>query len=349
MESTPSNVNWRDFAKLKENGTNMLSSLQAVACGADSVQYFQWRKSRGGPEKFHGAVIDHNGNSNTRVFSEVSKLGQKLLEIKNSFNSDIESDIAIIFDCENKWAMENAQGFGRENRAYQEECLRHYKEIMRYGKNIDIIDSEQDFSKYKIIIAPMLYMIKNNVSVNIKRFIENGGVFIATYMLGYVNENDLCYLEGFPGGGLKDVFGICNEEIDALYPQQKLKLSYKTKEYEAIDYVENIHNFDAETIAEFHNLFGNSSPAVTVKKVGKGKAYYIAFRDENFLTDFYEEILNDELLPYGIFHRTRKKEDKYYHFFQNYTDEVIEFDYNKNQKFHVLLDPKETKVLSFDS
>jgi hypothetical protein len=36
---------------------HLLSSLQAVAHGSDSVQYFQWRKGRGGSEKLHGAVI----------------------------------------------------------------------------------------------------------------------------------------------------------------------------------------------------------------------------------------------------------------------------------------------------
>ncbi len=41
----------------------MASSMQAVAHGANSVQYFQFRKSRGSTEKFHGAVVDHYGGS----------------------------------------------------------------------------------------------------------------------------------------------------------------------------------------------------------------------------------------------------------------------------------------------
>ena len=47
MESTPSLVNWHEYNKLKRPGMNELSSLQAVAHGADSVHYFQWTKSRG--------------------------------------------------------------------------------------------------------------------------------------------------------------------------------------------------------------------------------------------------------------------------------------------------------------
>ena len=67
MESTPSMTNWMPVAKLKRPGMHALSSLQAVAHGSDTVQYFQWRKSRGSSEKLHGAVVDHSGRDDTRV------------------------------------------------------------------------------------------------------------------------------------------------------------------------------------------------------------------------------------------------------------------------------------------
>ena len=60
---------------------HILSSLQAVAHGADSVQYFQWRKSRGSVEKFHGAIIDHVGHLDTRVGREVTALGEMLSQL----------------------------------------------------------------------------------------------------------------------------------------------------------------------------------------------------------------------------------------------------------------------------
>jgi len=59
MESVPSIATRGCIKKMKKPGMHLLSSLQAVAHGSDTVQYFQWRKSRGGVEKFHGAVVDH--------------------------------------------------------------------------------------------------------------------------------------------------------------------------------------------------------------------------------------------------------------------------------------------------
>ena len=81
MESTPSATNWQLTSKLKKPGMHILSSLQAVAHGADSVQYFQWRKSRGSVEKFHGAIIDHVGHLDTRVGREVTALGEMLSQL----------------------------------------------------------------------------------------------------------------------------------------------------------------------------------------------------------------------------------------------------------------------------
>ena len=52
-----------------------LSSIQAVAHGADTVQYFQWRKGEE-EQKFHGAVVGHVGHEHTRVFRDVTQVGR---------------------------------------------------------------------------------------------------------------------------------------------------------------------------------------------------------------------------------------------------------------------------------
>lgn len=101
MESTPSIVNWKPVNTQKRPGLHELSSLQAVACGSNSVQYFQWRKSRGSSEKFHGAVVDHRNGSNTRVFREVSALGQRMEQISDAvYPTCNRPEAAIVFDWE---------------------------------------------------------------------------------------------------------------------------------------------------------------------------------------------------------------------------------------------------------
>ena len=47
MESAPSTANWWPVSKLKKPGMHRMASLQAVAHGSNSVQYFQFPEEPG--------------------------------------------------------------------------------------------------------------------------------------------------------------------------------------------------------------------------------------------------------------------------------------------------------------
>ncbi|MBO4733362.1 MAG: beta-galactosidase, partial [Clostridia bacterium] len=104
MESTPSLVNWLEYNNLKRPGMHALSSLQAIAHGSDSVQYFQFRKSRGCSEKFHGAVVDHCGHEHTRVFGDVKALGARLKGLDEIVGTKPKCEVAVFHSIENMWA-----------------------------------------------------------------------------------------------------------------------------------------------------------------------------------------------------------------------------------------------------
>lgn len=70
--------------------------MQAIAHGGEGALYFQIRQSRGASEKFHGAVIDHYGGKDTRVFKEVAKTGQALAQISELTGSRVVSKAAIL-------------------------------------------------------------------------------------------------------------------------------------------------------------------------------------------------------------------------------------------------------------
>ena len=230
MESTPSMTNWQNVAKLKKPGMHMLSSMQAVAHGSNSVQYFQWGKSRGASEKFHGAVIDHYGKSDTRVFREVSELGQRLEGLTPLTKTCNQAQVAILFDWENRWAIDDMQGPRNIGMHYKETVQQHYKAFWKMGIPTDFVDMSCDISKYKVLVAPMMYLLRNGFEQKIKAFVEAGGTLITTYWSGIVNETDLCYLEGTPHG-LMDVLGIRSEEIDGLFDGETNSASATTSSW----------------------------------------------------------------------------------------------------------------------
>lgn len=336
MESTPSMTNWQKVAKLKRPGMHLLSSIQAVAHGSDTVQYFQWRKSRGCSEKFHGAVVDHCGHENTRVFRDVAEVGKVLEKLDKVVGTTVRPEVAIIYDWGNRWAMEDAQAIRRDKVNYQFTCEQHYKTFWQQGIPVDVINMDCDFSKYKLLIAPMLYMVRPGVAERIEEFVASGGTFVTTYWSGIVDENDLCFLGGFPGP-LRKVTGIWSEEIDALYdhdvnfvvPVSGNPLNLN-KEYKAIELCDLIHAETAEVLATYKCDFYEGRPALTVNKFGDGKAYYIAFRsDFDFLSDFYKQLIKDlniskvldTELPEGVTAQKRSDGENDYIFIMNFSPE----------------------------
>ena len=294
MESTPSIVNWHEVNKIPKPFRQEQASIQAVAHGADSIQYFQWRKSRGGHEKFHGAVDDHCGHENTRVFREVSHLGSVLQKLDGVVGKRNNGKVAIIGDWQNKWATEVFCGYNNNERDYWAECVKWYKPFWEKGIAVDVIPMDADYKKYDLIIAPFLYMLKDGTIDRIEKYVRNGGIFVAGYLTGIVDKDDLCFLGGFPADKLKEVFGLWCEETDSLPDGFTNTVSFNGKEYSAINFCDILHTSTAKTLGTYKNDFYADTPAVTVNNYGNGKAYYAAFSaKDDFFKDFIERITQD--------------------------------------------------------
>ena len=338
MESCPTATSWQPVSKLKKPGMNHLSSLQAIAHGSDSVLYFQLRQSRGSTEKFHGAVIDHNGGDDTRAFQEIIRIGDTLESIKELAGSKVRSDVGIIFDWENMWAMEDSDGPRNAGMYYKESVLKSYTAFRKLGLNVDVIDMEQEFSDYTIMVLPMLYMFRAGVEDKIRTFVEQGGTLIMTYWSGVVDENDLCFLNGTPHG-VMDVMGVRRLEIDGLYdheyntasPTENNMLSLQ-KTYTCQHLCEIIEAKTAVPLMVYGKDFYKDTPVVTHNSYGEGEAYYIASdMEQDFYSDFYREIMERSGLVHiyqdvkeGIEITSRWKGQEEYIFVQNYNREETE-------------------------
>jgi len=332
MESSPSATNWRPVAKLHRPKVHMLQAMQAVAHGSDTVQYFQYRKSRGSCEKFHGAVIDHEGSENTRVFRDVADVGKRLAGMDAIVGTATPAETAIVNDYQNRWALDDVKGFLQDKTNYLGTVIEHYEAFWKQGIPVDIIDSSLivkpgNLDKYRLLVAPMLYMLRPGVAEAIDAFVKRGGTLVATYICGQVNESDLTFLGGFPGS-LRETLGIWCEEVDALYPEDRNAIVWKGKRYEALGICELIHAESAEAIGTYGDDFYAGQPALTVNKRGNGKAYFIAARTgPDFLYDFYRFVANDASikraldaeLPAGVTAQIRSDGEKDFIFLLNFT------------------------------
>lgn len=289
MEQTPSVTNWQPYNKLKRPGEMRLQSYQAAAHGADAIQFFQIRRSIGACEKFHGAVIDHAGRDDTRVFREVQMLGSELETLKNTFlEARTPSQTAIVFDWDNWWAVEYSAGPSIHMK-YLDAVKDYYTAAFHQNIPIDFISTEDDLNQYKVVIAPLLYMTKTGYDEKIRTFVRQGGTFITTYFSGIVEEHDLVIGGGYPGN-LKDILGIWVEENDALPEGEKNSFSYKGVQYPAEILCDLMHLEGAEAISTYEKDFYKDTPVITRNRFGDGIAYYVGTKSNS---EFYGTFLGE--------------------------------------------------------
>jgi len=300
MECSPGVQNWKPVNKLKRPGLHRLEALQCLAHGGDTVQYFQWRKGRGGCEKFHGAVVDHYPTEQTRVFREVAELGKDLAALDGLVGTTTPADVAILYDWENRWAIDQTAGPRNEQKDYQPTCVAHYRPFWSAGVACDVVNEDSDFSAYKLLIAPMLYMLRPGVAERITDFVRQGGIFVTTYLSGIANESDLCFQNGFPGP-LRRLLGIWAEETDTLYDHEAVKIvavpgntAGLSGSYCARIFCDLLHAEGAEVLATYESEFYKNTAAVTANAFGKGRAFYVASRNEpRFQADFYRHLIDN--------------------------------------------------------
>ncbi|GIP01005.1 beta-galactosidase [Paenibacillus lautus] len=333
MEQTPSVQNWQPYNSAKRPGVMRLWSYQAVAHGADTVMFFQLRRSIGACEKYHGAVIEHVGHEYTRVFRECAELGKELQQLGDRI-LDARSDakVAIIYDWENRWGIDLSSG-PTVALNYVNEVHKYYDALHQLHIQTDMISVGEDFRKYDVVIAPVMYMAKQGFAERVEAFVSQGGTFVTTFFSGIVNEHDLVTLGGYPGE-LRKVMGIWAEEIDAMLPGQQNQMVMRGPKgklkgtYDCGILCDVIHAEGAEVVAEYGSDYYQGTPSLTVNSFGQGKAWYVATSPESkFLKDLMQTICNDHGIepvlkaPEGVEVTKRVKEDMEFTFVLNHMPE----------------------------
>lgn len=330
MEQTPSQQNWQPYNALKRPGHMRAQSYQTMAHGADTIQFFQLRRSAGGCEKFHGAVIAHAGTENTRVFREVKQLGEELEGLSAYIpGTKNTADVGLIFDWDNYWALEYTSGPSADL-TYVDQIHQYYKYFYDRNIAVNMIPFDADFDRYKIIVAPVLYMVKEGMKEALERFVDNGGVLVTTFMSGIVDQSDNVYLGGYPGP-LRDLAGIWVEEIDALAPEQSNEVCFADGTKAGCRLLcEIMHLEKAESLGKYGKDFYAESPAVAKNHFGKGITYYIGTNmDESGIEKILGMAVDDaEVKPViseaeGLEVTCRIGENGRYYFIMNFKDEEL--------------------------
>lgn len=297
MECSPSSSNWYPYMALKPPGGHLFEAMQAVGHGSDSVMYFQWRQGRGGQEQFHGAVIEAGQGRSSRVFRDVAEVGRVLEALSDVAGSRAPAEVALVYDWEAAWALDAASGPVQGSKGYFDTCLDFYVPLWEAGISVDVVNQDVDLGGYRLVLAPMLYLLKPGVVERLKAFVEQGGTLVASYLTAWVDERGLIPENG-PFAALSELFGIRFEELDALYPGRHPRIVLPRGimaglegSYEVKDFAEQVQSIDAEVLGVYAKTWYEGRPAMTKKRHGDGAAYYLGARlGADFNGPFFEAL-----------------------------------------------------------
>ena len=199
-----------------------------------------------------------------------------------------------------------------------------------YERNIsvDMIPVDADFSQYKMVVAPVLYMVKEGMKEALESFVKNGGILITTYMSGIVDQSDNVHLGGYPGP-LRDMAGVWVEEIDALAPEQVNEVKFADGTTASCNLLcDLLHLEGAEALATYQKDFYADMPAVTRNTFGKGATYYVGTQmDDAGLAKILDQAVNEvnvrAVIPEvtGLEVTCRTSDDTRYYYVMNFKDE----------------------------
>lgn len=227
MEHSTSAVNWQDRNLPKARGEMLANSLSHVARGSNGAMFFQWRQSISGSEKFHSAMVPHTGEQ-SRVWKNVKELGGKLGELTELASAETEAaEVAMIFDYQSWWAL-SQRNLPSTSIDYPELAHDWYRALWDLGVRVDFVapgSTAQQLAKYKMVLAPMLYLLDSKAEQELIHYSENGGYLVASYFTGISDEVDGVKLGGYGGKLVRDCLGVFVDEFAPVRVGESVHLS----------------------------------------------------------------------------------------------------------------------------
>jgi beta-galactosidase len=275
MEEQSGKAGQRTFAPQPETGQVRLWTYQAVAHGAMGVNYFRWDTATFGAEEYWHGVLNHDRSKSPayeeirQTVKELKALGQEVLY------SQYAAQTALVFDYDCSWAVKIQPGHYALD--YMTQVTSWYGAISSSHTGIDVIAPEADLSPYKIVFAPLAYVMSEKQAAKIKSFVQGGGMFVTNFRLGVKTETSQIVRTPLPGL-LRDVMGVTVADYVPIYSAKnavKFAPTLAGPDGECGLWTDTLQPTGAEVLASYTKGSHAGEAAITMNTVGSGKAVYI--------------------------------------------------------------------------
>jgi beta-galactosidase len=178
-------------------------------------------------------------------------------------------------DWNNWWALE-LDSKPSSDLKLQAQLYSYYKPLFERNITVDFAHPESDLSRYKLVVAPNLYLTNDISAKNINQYVENGGTLLMSFFSGIVDENEHIRLGGYPAP-FRDMLGLVIEEyVPYSETQSNTLCTTDGRQFSCSFWSDVIHLNTAQALATFEQDYYAGGPAITRNRFGKGTAYYVS-------------------------------------------------------------------------
>ena len=275
MEEQSGKAGQKTFAPQPETGQVRLWTYQGVAHGAMGINYFRWDTATFGAEQYWHGILNHDRSKSPayeeirQTVKELKALGQEVLY------SQYAVQTALVFDYDCSWAVKIQPGHYALD--YMTQVTSWYGAISSSHTGIDVIAPEADLSPYKIVFAPLAYVMSEKQAAKIKSFVQGGGMFVTNFRLGVKTETSQIVRTPLPGL-LRDVMGVTVADYVPIYSAKnavKFAPGLAGPDGECGLWTDILQPTGAEVLASYTKGSHAGEAAITMNTVGSGKAVYI--------------------------------------------------------------------------
>ena len=278
-----------------------------LADGANMVEYWHWASIAANQETYWKGILSHDLEPN-REYAEMSKTAHELEKIgPHLVGLKIHNDVAILWSRDSANAISfMPYGGGVPSRSWTGEPDGYASVVQQihkalYDLNVGadfVFPDTQDFSQYKLLIVPVLYISDDALLNRISAYVKNGGHVVMTFKSGFANENSAVRWVRAPGP-LREAAGLSYQEFSNLEGPLALKDDpfHVGSDNQVRYWAEFLMPEHAKTIATYDHSFFGKWPAITENDYGTGTLLY----EGTYLSDTLQKaVLKGELARAGL-------------------------------------------------
>ena len=327
-----------------------------ISNGANMVEYWHWASIPANQETYWKGVLSHDLEPN-RAYAEMGRTAHELQKIgPRLVNLQIHNDVAILWSRDSlnaindmPFAKDSQWGGGGGKADYGSLVRQIHRSLYDLNVGSDFVFPEtQDFSSYKLLIVPALYVADDALLQRLSDYIKKGGHVLMTFKSGFTNENTAVRWTMAPGP-LKDALGFHYQEFSNLAQPLTLKGDpfHAGADNKVLYWAEFLQLDTAKALAYYDHPFFGRWPAITENTYGAGKVIYEGtYLSDRLQTEVLRSYLTelgmagpDQQLPQhvhaqagvnGLHHQV--------HYYFNYSGEVVSFTYSHGNGHELLSD-----------